>query len=433
MMLVLGSAAALAQPAPPAPAQATGRAPAAAAASADAAGIVAIVNGDVISKGDLANRRRLFARSTGMAPSPDVLDRLTPQVIHQLIDERLRLQEMQRRKISVSDQDIADAIGQIEARNNMPAGALRHQLQADGIDFRTLVDQVRVQIGWNRVLRQVMAGNAEISDADIADQERLFKQQIGQPEYEVGEIFVPISNPANAADAQKFADTVIQQLRAGAPFPVVAAQFSQSQTALKGGDLGWQEGAQLDPAVLKVVQEMPVGAISNPIRIPGGLTIVQLRGKRDIGKESATVLHVRQVFYPFPSRLDPANPTPQQREALDRARQLSATARDCDAIDAANKAAGGNRPSDPGEIRLEQIASPALRQVLAGLQEGKASAPLVAEDGIAVIMVCSRETKDVGTPSRQELADRVLEQRVELASQSLLRDLQRRAVINLRS
>ncbi len=49
----------------------------------DASRIVAIVNGDVISRADVDNRRRLFALSTGMPSSPDVLDRLTPQVTRQ--------------------------------------------------------------------------------------------------------------------------------------------------------------------------------------------------------------------------------------------------------------------------------------------------------------------------------------------------------------
>ena len=41
--------------------------------------------------------------------TPDVLSRLRPQVTRQLVDERLRLQEEQKRKIIVSDKEIADA------------------------------------------------------------------------------------------------------------------------------------------------------------------------------------------------------------------------------------------------------------------------------------------------------------------------------------
>jgi peptidyl-prolyl cis-trans isomerase SurA len=401
-------------------------------AASEGASIVAIVNGDVVSREDVENRRRLFALSTGLPLSPEVLDRLTPQITRQLIDERLRLQEAQRRRILVADTDIARAINEVEARNNMPPGTLRKRLASDGVAYRTLVDQIRVQLAWTRVLRQQLGKQLQITDADIAEQERLLKQQFGQTEFHISEIFIPVENPAQAEEAHKFADTVIQQLRAGAPFPVVAAQFSQSQTALVGGDLGWQQPAQIDPEVLRVLNEMPPGAVSNPIRVPGGFDIVTLQAKRVIGNDMATVLDVRQAFLPFTSRLDPANPTDQQRQALAKAQQLSASAQNCDAVEAAGKAAGSARPPNPGEIRLDTVP-PTMRDVLEKLPDGKPSGPLVSEDGILVIMVCSRTQKNMGIPSREELSARLLNERVELVSRQLLRDLQRRAMLDQRS
>jgi peptidyl-prolyl cis-trans isomerase SurA len=414
---------------PPAPP----RGAASRSAGPDATAIVAVVNGDVISRGDVDNRRKLFAMSTGMPTTSDVLDRLTPQVTRQLIDERLKLQEAQRRKIVVSDKEIAAAIDEVEKRNNMAPGTLRRRLSADGVELRTLIDQLRVQIGWARVLRQVMAGGTDVTDAELAEQANLFKAQTGQPEYRVSEIFVPITDPAKADEAKQFSDTVIQQLRAGAPFAIVAAQFSQNQTALQGGDLGWVDQNQLDPEVLRVVKEMPVGAISNPLRVPGGYSIVTLRAKREIGRDMATMLSVRQVFFPFANRLDPANPTEQQRLALEASKKLSVNAKSCPEMEEAQKKTGSDKPADPGEIRLEGVAIPALRQVLGSLQPGKASQPLIAEDGIAVIMVCSREEKNIGVPSKQELSDKLVAERAELASRQLQRDLQRRAVIDQRS
>ncbi len=398
-------------------------------------GIVAVVNGDVISRADVDNRRRLFALSTGLPMSQDVLDRLTPQVIQQLIEERLRLQEIQRRKIAVSDADIAAAITDVESRNGMAPGLLRRKLSDDGVGFRTLVDQIRVQIGWSRVLRQVASTNLEVSAADIADQERIQKSLVGQPEYRVGEIFVPVKVASQAPEAQRFADTVIQQLRAGAPFAVVAAQFSQSQTALQGGDLGWVDKSRLDPAVLRIVQEMPPGAISNPIRVPGGYTIVTLRAKREIGHDPATMLKVRQVFFPFATKLDPNAPTDQQRKKLADAKKLSETAHGCASMDEAAKTSGSDKPPDPGDIRLESVAIPALRAVLTSLANTpeKPSQPLVAEDGIAVVMVCSKEEKNLGVSTHAEIAEKLVNDRVELASRQLQRELDRKAVIDQRS
>jgi peptidyl-prolyl cis-trans isomerase SurA len=289
---------------------------------------------------------------------------------------------------------------------------------------------MRVQIGWGRVLREVLGSRAQVTDADVADQLALLKSETGQEEYRVSEIFVPISEPSQQAEAERFADTIIQQLRAGAPFPVVAAQFSQSQTALEGGDEGWMQPSQIDPAVLRVLQEMPSGAVSNPIRVPGGLSIVTLRDKRQIGNDPATMVTVRQVFLPFTTTYNPEAPPPQQQQALEQARRISTTVKTCPDMEAAEKAAGNARPAAPRPIRAEGVTLPALRQILLTLPVGQASQPLIADDGVAVLMVCTREHADASLPDRQELEDQILSQRAELVAQQLMADLRRRASIN---
>ncbi|MGA3400567.1 MAG: peptidylprolyl isomerase [Acetobacteraceae bacterium] len=401
--------------------------------SQDASRIVAVVNGDVISNADVDNRARLFALSTGLPMSPDVLDRLKPQITRQLIDERLRMQEVQHRKIVVPDKDIAIAIHDIEQRNGLPPGALRQKLAADGVSQRTLIDQIRTQLGWSQVLRQQLGDQAQVTDAQVAEQQRLEAQLVGKPEFRVGEIFIPVDDPANRADAQRFAETVISELRKGAAFPVVAAQFSQTQTALQGGELGWVQANELDPEVAQLVQQMPVGAISNPVPVPGGFSIVTLQGKREVGREVGTLLRMRQTFLPFSTPLNPQTPTDQQRQTLEKARGISASVHSCDQMEQVAKANNSPRPADPGDVRLETINPPTFRQLLATLPFDRASQPLVASDGIAVVIVCSREEKNLATMTAAEMRQRILSERVELASRQLQRDLRRQATIDMRS
>ena len=418
---------------PAAHAQSPAAARAARLSGIDGAGIAAVVNGDVISAGDVYARARLFALSTGLPVSQDVIDRLVPQVRRQLIDERLRLQELLRRGIVVGDRDIAAAITEIEASNGMSPGLMRRRLAAEGVDLRTMIDQIRVQLGWTRLLRDILGRNAEVSPAEITELENALRGQVGQTEFRVGEIFIPIGEARQAADAQRFADTIITQLRSGASFGVVAAQFSQSQTALQGGDLGWVQPNQLDPEVLRVIQIMPAGAVSNPIRVPGGFSIITLRGKRVIGTDHATMATIRQAFFPFATRLNPAAPTDAQRAVLEKARLAAAAARSCEDIERASTEAGGGRPADPGELRVDAIANAPLRELIGSIPIGRASQPLIADDGVAVIMVCSREAKNLGVPPPRELGQRILGERVELTGRQLMRELQRRAVIDLRA
>jgi peptidyl-prolyl cis-trans isomerase SurA len=399
---------------------------------ADSDGIAAVVNGDVITRADVDNRARLFAVSSGQQIAPDVLAKLRPQITRELIDDRLRMQEIQHRKIIVPDVDVAHAIADIEQRNGLPSGGLKAKLASQGVSFSTLIAQIRGQLGWTRVLRQELAERGRITESEISEQERMLKAQQGQPQYRIGEIFVAAEDPSHARDARRFADTVITELRAGAPFGIVAAEFSQSQTALQGGDAGWMRPDQLDPQVAALVSQMPIGAVSNPIRVAGGFDVVTVREKRTVGNDMATVLNLRQTFFPFTTTLDPQNPTEQQKKALKDGEAFSASANSCDAMEAENKAQGGKRPSNPGEVRLDHL-TPQMQQLLGALEPGHASKALVTPEGIMVVMVCSREQKNLAAMSRDDIANQLLEERVELASRQLQQDIRRRALIDQRS
>jgi peptidyl-prolyl cis-trans isomerase SurA len=397
----------------------------------DADAIAATVNGDVITRTDVEHRAKLFGLSTGLNLTPELLNRLRPQVTRQLIDERLQLQEIQRRKIVVPDADVATAISTIEQRNHLPAGGLRAKLESQGVAYGTLINETRIQLGWTRVLRQELAERGYVTPAEVAEQEKRFKAETGQPQYHIQEIFVAAEDPTRQNDARKFADTVIQQLRAGAPFGVVAAEFSQSETALRGGDLGWVRPDQLDPEVASLVTQMPIGAISNPTRVAGGFDVVALEEKRTTGNDMATVVDLRQAFFPFTAQLDPAAPTEQQKQALHTAENFSKTANGCDAMEAANKAQGGTRPTNPGELRLDRLNAN-MQTLIKSLSPGVPSKALVTPEGVLVVMVCKTEQKNMAAMTREDIADQMVQERVELASRQLLQDLKRRALIDQR-
>lgn len=395
--------------------------------------ILAVVNGDVVTEAELAARARLFALNAGVPVSAEALGRLQPQVLRQLIDERLRLQEIQRRRIAVSDNDILEALNDIERRNNLRPGALVAQLRQAGVAPRVLYDQIRAQLGWGRMMRGLLGPQAEIGEQEVQEALAARRARQGQPEFLLGEIFIPLDDPRNEAEARRFTEDVIGQLRRGVPFAVVATQFSQAQSAIQGGDIGWVPGDRLDAEVAEVAQRMPVGAVSNPIRVPGGFQIVVLRARRDGGTSggASTIVTVRQIFLPFSSPLDPAAPTEQQRATLDRAQRLQGSLRGCEQMDALPRSS--DRPLDPGPLRLEGVTPPPLRQLVGSLPLGRTSQPLIAPDGITLIMVCSREQRQIEDFTPEVARALILRDRVEVLSRQLQRELRRRAVIEMRS
>ncbi len=393
--------------------------------------IVSIVNGDIITESEVTNRARLFAINSGMGPSADVVARLRPQVTRLLVDEKLRIQEVQRRRVLVSDADVAEAVREIEQRNGLPAGGLANQLRNAGIEPRALYDQIRNQIGWARLVRGMLSNQGEVSQKEVDDFIAAHKARTGEPEYLASEIFIPVDDARSEAEVRRFVDDVVGQLRRGVPFAAAATQFSQSQSALQGGDMGWVRPDELDPEVGSIVQRMPPGAVANPVRVPGGFQIITLRQKRETGRELATLITLRQAFFPFSSPLDPQAPTQQQRDAVERARALEGRA--CEAVGAASRGGPNGSPADPGTIRLDTLNPPALRQLIANLPLGRGSQPIITPDGAMVIAVCSKETRNLAELTPQQARGQLLQQRAELISRQMQRDLRRRATIEERS
>jgi len=396
-------------------------------ASAQTNRILAVVNGDVVTQNDVTSRARLFALNAGAAAGPQLVERLAAPILRLLVDERLRAQEVQRRRVSVTDADVAESIADIERRNSLPPGGLVRQLRAAGVEPRTLYEQIRVQIGWARLVRAMGGSQTNPGETEVAEFLAARRARAGQPEFLVSEIFVPIDDPDEEAAVTNFVADVVSQLRGGVPFPIAATQFSQSQTALAGGDLGWIGADEVDPDIADVLGRMPPGAIANPIRVPGGFQIVALRQRRIAGVQNATILSIRQAFLPFVGTLDPQNPSQQQRDTVERASRIGGG---CQGVEAA--ARGGSRPADPGPITLESLP-PALRAIVAPMQPGRVSQPLIAPDGVLVIAVCSRETRNLAELTPEVARTMIVRERLENVSRQQLREARRRAQIEMRT
>ena len=110
--------------------------------------IAAVVNDEIISVYDLSARMRLVLISSGLEDTQEVRNRLVPQVLRGLVDERLQLQEAKRLNISVRQDRIDEALHTIEEQNEMAAGGLDAFLGRAGVDRATIEEQVRAGISW---------------------------------------------------------------------------------------------------------------------------------------------------------------------------------------------------------------------------------------------------------------------------------------------
>jgi len=401
-----------------------------ATASAQETRIAAVVNDDMISLGDLEARVRLVLLSSQLPDNEQVRQRVAPQVLRTLIDEKLEVQEAKRFNVTVSDDDVNNAFARLEQQNNMPKGGLEHVLSSHGIPLATLKDQISSSLLWNKLVEGKLVPSVSVSDEEIKDTLTRIKQEVGKSQYRVAEIFLSVDNPSQEADVKALADRLIDQIRQGASFSAVAQQFSQSPTAAVGGDLGWLTRAELPHDIAEAVQGMRPGQLSVPIRSSGGFYILGLVDQRTFGTPSpadATVTFTR-VSFVFP---EAAATEADRQKVFAAAQQVSEAAKSCDDM----KRIGKERaPQTSGEVRDAKIGSlpQEFQTLLASLQPGQASKVVAFKDGAGVIMLCERKDAPSPIPTRDQLVDTLTRQRLDTLARRYLRDLRRTAYVDLR-
>ncbi len=400
-----------------------------AVAAAQETRIAAVVNDDMISLGDLQARVKLVLLSSQLPDNDQVRQRVTPQVLRSLIDEKLEMQEAKKYNVIASDDDVNKAFQRLEQQNNLPKGGLEKMLAQHDIPRSTLTDQIRAAIVWNKLIEGKLSSSVSISDEEVKDTLARIKGEIGKSQYRVAEIFLAIDNPSQEADVKALADRLIDQMHQGAAFSAVAQQFSQSPTAAVGGDLGWLTVAELPSDIGQVVQGMQPGQLSAPVRTPAGFYIVGLLDRRTFGKTTASdaLLTIMRVMFPFPQNATDA----EKQKAFLAAQQVSETAKSCDDMRQIGKE---RAPQTSGEMHDVKIGTldPRFQELLNSLQMGQPSKPLNVGTGAAVIMLCDRKEPPSEIPTREQLVDTLTKQRLDTLARRYLGDLRRAAYVDMR-
>ncbi len=389
--------------------------------------IAAVVNDDVISVFDLVQRMKLVIVSSGLQNSPEVMQRLSSQVLRSLIDERLRMQEATRNNISVSEPELANAIANVEKRNKVPADGLEEYLKSREIDPNTVISQLKVQIVWGKLMRQRMRAGLTVTDDDVDDELARLEASQGTPEYRFSEIFLVVESIDQDTIVRQNAERLVEQLRAGAKFGVLARQFSEGASAGQGGDVGWVSEDQLAEEVATLLATLEPGRISQPIRTSGGYLIVQRHDRRlsmvtDLDEAKVTL---KQVV------LQVSAADGEESRQLAAAESIRKTVGDCNDMDRAAADTEFDMSGDLGTVRLKDLP-PDLREVVRALPVGTVSAPVRTKLGVQLLMVCDRTEPASTLPGRETVRNTLMERQFELVSRRYLRNLRRDAFVDIR-
>jgi len=394
----------------------------------------AIVNGDVITDTDIDQRLNLVIAANGGKISEEEKPRLRLQVLRNLIDEKLQIQEAASNDIKVNEEEVERAYARVAQNFKRAPAAFEQFLRTSGSSPTSLKSQIRGELAWNRVLRRRVEPLVNVGDDEVQSVIDKLNESKGKDEYHVGEIFLS-ATPETEAQVTNDAARIVGQIRGGASFVAYARQFSEASTASLGGDLGWVRAEQLNDAVAPVVRALELGnsatAISDPVRVPGGVAIMALVAKRQVlaADPAEAVLSLKQISLPLPPGVTQAEAEAKVKEFQNATQAMGG----CGRVEEVSKGIGADVAINDA-IKLKDLP-PALQQVIANLSIGQATPAFgSAKEGLRVLVLCGRDDSatQAKAPSFDEILAQMNEERVNMRARRYLRDLRRDAIVDYR-
>jgi peptidyl-prolyl cis-trans isomerase SurA len=359
--------------------------------------VAAIVNDGVVLNSELDAQidtvsQRLRAQKLELPPQ----NILRQQVLERLVLQEIQLQHATRAGVKVTDETLNAALLDIAKRNNMTLSQLPEELARQGIDYATYRDEMRKEITLSMLRQRDVLQRITVTPREI---DQYLEKQARTPsehnEYNVSHILIAVSQEAGTEaldQAAKRAAEVYTRAKNGEDFAKLAVAYSNSQTALEGGALGWRKGSELPTFLSDVIAKLKPGEVSEPLRTPTGYHIIRLNDER--GGTPQTVIdqvHVRHILMKTNELADDATVKLKLnalRERVLKGEDFAGLAQ-TSSEDPGSAAEGGDLGwSGPGAF------APEFEAAITGLKDGEISAPVHTQYGWHIIQLLGRRRYD---------------------------------------
>ncbi len=392
-------------------------------------GIVAVVNNEIISKYDFINRVKLVIFLSKLPNDKKTIKRISSQILHGLINDKLKLQEARKLGINVKQTELKAAITEIEKMNGLAEGRMRVLMKKKGINFSSFQLQVEAQTAWSKaVVKQVLSAN-RISDEAVDEAIATIELNKGKPEYNVAEIFIPFEAGKSTEKARQIAMRLYSQIQQGANFSALARAFSQSASAGKGGNLGWIRNEQIEQNLSNIMTKMRKNSTSEPMKGESGYYVLKLIDKRkSLGVSTEKIkITLEQLFLPL--RINSSEN--ETKVITEQAEDISSSIKTCSALNQKGKELG-SRQSGTLEVNDITQLPTNIRTIVQKNDLFKASKPIRTGSGILIIMVCKRSGGGTLKNIRAKIKSMLLQKRAVLTDRSMLRNIRRTAFLDIR-
>ncbi len=400
--------------------------------------VAVVVNDGVVVQSQIdqqvsAITRRLREQGTQL-PAASVLRQ---QVTERLVLQEIQMQRAQKVGLRIPDEGLNNQLREIATQNHIEFDQLPDALAHEGIVYAEYREDMRrdmtLQVLRQRdVLSRIYVSPREI-DQFIAKQAANKNADVS---YNVSHILLALpeaATPAQLEQAEKLGNDIRGRAQKGEDFGQLAVSYSQAQTALERGALGWRKGNELPTFIADMVGKMQPGEVSEPVRTPSGFHLIRLNESRsDRDPLIVNQTHARHILIKTSELQDDETVRGRLQTIRDR---IAAGTDDFGAIAKAVSEDPGSG-SEGGDLGWTSGGTfvPEFETAMQTLAEGEISQPFRTQYGWHIIQLLGHRAQDMSTDERRRRAyEKIRDSKLDEETELWLRRLRDEAYVDVRS
>jgi len=273
--------------------------------------IVAVVNGQPITLYELQQRAKpLLDKYLKNIKDPKLRkekeQEILSQVLPQMIDEVLVDQEVRKRKLKVTNEEVNSAIKQILKRNHLTLKQFKEILAKSGSSFKQYKKELAKELLRLQLIQAEVKSKIVITDEQVDEYIKSHPDVLAKipnkTQYVLQYIcFAPLDpkDPASVRLAKQKAEQAFKELKKGVSFSEILKEYHCKDCKVDGGTLGSFTLDEMANSIRKAVEGLKTGEFTPVIRTPLGWEIFRLKSIINTKKQGSLIEKekIRQLLY----------------------------------------------------------------------------------------------------------------------------------------
>jgi len=244
-------------------------------------GLFATVGNKAITKSDIVQEMKIILILNGESYSEENKERIRSAAIKSLIKRIIKQIEIEKYDfLKFNELDVYKEVDRVSKLRGIDSETLRNIFTSNDMDFSLVTKQIETELLWNSLIFEIYKERLSINVDEIEEQLKLIQNAEEIYEYLISEIIIkPLDQNNIETEIKNLKDRIKSD-----GFEKVAMDISISETAVKGGNLGWINENSITDNFKNIIKNTKVGDISEPIKLPEGILFFKINEKRKIDK-----------------------------------------------------------------------------------------------------------------------------------------------------